>query len=74
MKSVEEIWIAVGTTQEYGRIYLPDYAAIDQHGVGLKIMDKARAEGFRGSLDDRLAELGWEVVCVRLDEVTATPE
>ncbi len=69
MESHGKAWIAVGTTTQYGRVYLTDYAAIDQHGVGVKIMDRARSEGFRGTLDSRLAELGWEIVCVSLKEV-----
>ena len=67
---MKTIWIAVANTPEYGRFYLPNYASIDRAGVGMSILDKARSEGFSGSLDERLDQLGWEIVRVSLQEVS----
>jgi len=66
---MKTIWIAAAETAEYGRVYLHDYAAHDAHNVGVKIMDGARREGFTGTLQDRLANLGWEIVCLRVEEL-----
>jgi hypothetical protein len=63
------LWIVASDTAEYGRVYLPYYAGRDMGSVVHQVLDGARREGFRGSLDDRLKMLGWEIVCVRFEEV-----
>jgi hypothetical protein len=67
---MKAIWIAAANTPDHGRVYLPDYASIDEAGVGAKILSKARSEGFSGGLSERLDQLGWEVVRVSLQEVS----
>ena len=64
------LWIVAANTDEYGRLYLPDYAGQFKHDVESKVMDGARRERFEGSLTERLEELGWEIVCLRVEEVT----
>lgn len=56
------IWIVAADVDEFGRIYLPEYAARDKNGVIDRVMDRARAE-------ERLAALGWEIVPVRIEEI-----
>jgi hypothetical protein len=64
------LWLAAGTTDDGKRVYLPDYAGQTANEVGMKVMARSYQEGFRGALAERLATLGWEIVCVRFDEVT----
>lgn len=63
------IWVAAGTSDEFGRQYLADYASYCEIGVEQKIMRRARDEGFRGTLQERLEYLGWEIVKLRVEEV-----
>jgi hypothetical protein len=63
------IWIVAADVDEFGRIYLPEYAARDKNSVIDRVMDRARAEGFRGGAEERLAALGWEIVPVRIEEI-----
>lgn len=71
--AMDTIAIVFAKTLEHEPVYLTDYAAADKNGVVTKIMNKARAEGFRGTIDARLAELNWEIVCVRLEQVSQDP-
>ena len=67
-----KIWIPVGKTEEYGRVYLVQYAEQSRSEVAHKIMSRAWEEGFRGSLDERLKELNWEIVECELKELQHT--
>lgn len=64
------LWIAAATTEEYGRVYLTDYAGNSRQDTMSKVMVGARREGFTGTLDERLEYLGWEIVCLDVQEVT----
>lgn len=64
-----KIWIPVGKTEEYGRVYLVQYAEQSRSEVAHKIMSRAWEEGFRGTLDERLKELNWEIVECELKEL-----
>jgi hypothetical protein len=68
-----EVWMAFGVDD--GRlIALPEYAAASARAVGDKIMEVARREGYRGSLRERMEELGWSVLRVTLaDGLAAVP-
>ncbi|HEY9640138.1 MAG TPA: hypothetical protein V6C57_06620 [Coleofasciculaceae cyanobacterium] len=59
----KDIWIAKGKLT-----YLPDYAGISWNEVASKIMRKATEEGFKGKIQDRLLELQWDIVMVRILE------
>lgn len=67
---MKTLWIVAANTEEYGRLYLPDYAGQFQHDVARKVMDGAMREGFAGTMDERLSVLGWEIVCLSVEEVT----
>ena len=67
------IWIPVGKTEEYGRVYLVQYAEQSRSEVAYKIMSRAWKEGFRGTLDERLKELDWEIVECELKELVHEP-
>ena len=62
------LWIAVGTA-EGRRVYLPSYTGETKSEVGRRIMERSYQEGYRGKLDERLANLCWEIVQVRFSEV-----
>ncbi|MCQ8116108.1 hypothetical protein [Methylomonas rosea] len=66
---MKEIWIVAANSAEYGRVYLPDYAGVIRQEVATKVMDGAHRERFRGTLDERLKMLGWEIVKVGLIEI-----
>ncbi len=55
------MWMVRGPTEEYGMVYLPTYAGT-QREVEEKVMEGARREGFKGTLQERLAFLEWEIV------------
>lgn len=63
----DQMWIVAADVEEYGRIYLADYAGRTESDVADKVMNVARREF--GPLKDRLADLGWEIVRVRIEEV-----
>lgn len=65
---MNDIWIA-RTTGKEKTIYLPHTAGITRSEVVSKIWFKALDEGFHGTIDERLAELGWEIVHVQLTEI-----
>lgn len=67
------IWIVAADVDEFGRVYLPEYAALDKRGVIDRVMARARAEGFKGGVDERLAALDWEIVPVRIEEARDDP-
>lgn len=64
---MNEIWIAK-TSVDGKTLYLVDYAGVTEYEVKSKVWSKAREEGFKGTVDDRLAELGWTVVKVQIVE------
>lgn len=61
----KDIWIAKGLSKS---VYLTDYAGISWNEVASKIMRKAKQEGFDGKIEDRLFELQWDIVMVRILE------
>lgn len=63
------LWIVASDTAEFGRVYLADYTGRDKAASERKVMGGARREGFSGSVSERLRALGWEIVCIRFDEV-----
>ena len=66
------IWIVAASSEEYGRRYLAGYAGQFERDVQRRVMDGAMRERFDGTLSERLAYLNWEIVCVRLQEVTSS--
>lgn len=66
--AMKTLWIVASTTEEYGRVYLTDYAGQFKHDVENKVMEGAWRERFEGSLTDRLEALGWEIVCLHIEE------
>jgi len=50
-------------------VFLTDYIALTKGRVCDMIYTKARNEGFRGTLKQRIDDLGWKVVEVRIEEV-----
>jgi hypothetical protein len=63
------IWI-VKENREYGYVYLSTYAGFSKQEVYAKVLEKAwEQDSFRGSAEERLSQLGWEVVKVRLIEI-----
>lgn len=67
--STHYLWIVAANTDEYGRVYLADYAGLFEHDVQRKVMDGARREGVTCTLSERLAQLNWEIVRVIVKEV-----
>lgn len=65
---MNKIWIVVGNTDEFGRVLLTDYAGNQRGEVEQKVMQGALKEGFRGALSERLASLGWEIVCLLIED------
>jgi hypothetical protein len=66
---MKSIWIVAANVAEFGRVYLTEYAAINRTEALQKILARARSEGFAGSAQQRIDELGWEVVQVRIEEI-----
>ena len=63
----KDIWIAKAFVD--GKpVYLVDYAGISRNEVASKIMRKAREERFNGKIEDRLFDLQWDIVMVRILE------
>lgn len=67
MKNI--LWIAKGKFEGID-IYLPHHAKNSRSDVAESIMDKAKAEGFTGTIDERLKELEWEIVKIEFVEST----
>ncbi len=63
------IWIAASNSDEYGRIYLPDYAGVTKYEVISKVMDGCRKEKLGETITGVLSALGWEIVKVKLTEI-----
>ncbi|MDO9141446.1 MAG: hypothetical protein Q7U38_14100 [Methylobacter sp.] len=55
------VFIAVARTEEYGDVILTDYMSATRCAVEDKIIDVARQEGFKGTIEERLKELNWEI-------------
>ena len=66
--STHYLWIVAANTDEYGRVYLADYAGLFEHDVQRKVMDGARREGVTCTLSERLAHLNWEIVRILIQE------
>jgi len=62
------LWMVKGK-YESEDIFLLNYIKGTRADVISAIMDKARQEKFIGSIDDRLKELGWEIVQVVFFEI-----
>jgi len=65
---MNQIWIVAATTDSGKRVYLADYAGQFKHDVERKVMNGAPGDGYGTSLAERLATLGWEVVCLQVTE------
>ena len=62
------MWIVAANTEEFGRIYLPNYCGLLKHDVEIKVIAGALREGFVGTLAERLGYLKWEIVCLNVSE------
>lgn len=60
-QDARRFWVVSGET-EYGTVYLFDYARRSRLDVEEKIMREARREKYTGTVNDRLAALGWRIV------------
>lgn len=60
------IWIAYVDSEEYGQIWLTDYAGVSENEVRTKIYNRAYKEGYRGDAQERVDELGYKIVEVNL--------
>jgi hypothetical protein len=67
--STHYLWIVAANSEEYGRLYLADYAGIFEHDVRRKVMAGAERESVNCTLSERLAQLNWEIVRVMVKEV-----
>ena len=67
--STHYLWIVAANTDEYGRVYLSDYAGIFEHDVRRKVMAGVERERVNCTLSERLAQLNWEIVRVIVKEV-----
>ena len=63
------IWIAAGNNDEFGRVYLTDYAGVTKQEVIAKVMDGSRKEKLGKTIDEVLVALEWEIVQVELTEI-----
>lgn len=61
------MWIVKATCSNGAMAYLPDYAGISRWEVAAKVMERA---GCKGTVAERLAELKWEIVQVKIEEVS----
>lgn len=61
MTEKDTIFIAVGKTEEWGDVPLTHHVASTRYEVENSIMEKARQEGFKGTIAERLKELNWEI-------------
>ena len=66
--STHYLWIVAANTDEYGRVYLADYVGLFEHDVQRKVMAGAERERIRCTLSERLEQLNWEIVRVRVQE------
>jgi hypothetical protein len=69
-----EVWCAFGHADDGRLIALPEYAAANARAVGDKILEGARREGFKGSLRERMDELGWSVMQLHLHAAEDEPD
>ncbi|MFA6051576.1 MAG: hypothetical protein WC762_03200 [Methylobacter sp.] len=67
-----KIFIAVGKTDEYRDVLLTHHVGSSRHDVEVSIMDKAREEGFKGNLNERLEELNWDIGEFKLTRIIAS--
>lgn len=65
MNESNELWIV-----KSGSTYLPAYAGITKQEVYDQVLKKAwEQEKFRGSEEEKLSQLGWEIVKVKIVEI-----
>lgn len=57
-------YIAFGKTKEGERVPLREYMCDSKDAVESKIIRIARAEGYNGTLSERMKELGWWIELV----------
>lgn len=61
-----DFYTACGYDDTGKLIALPGYSDVTEHGVKNRVVIRAREEGYKGTADARLAELGWEVLPARI--------
>jgi len=66
-------FMVVAYTDEYGPLILSSHIGLTRRAVQDSVMARARQEGFSGSLEERLEELGWEICEFDLVQVPADP-
>lgn len=69
---MKSIWIVAADVAGYGRVYLTEYASLSRTEVLQKVISRARSDGFNGSAEQRIGELGWSIVQVRIEEIPPT--
>lgn len=62
------LWIAKGK-YEGKDVYLTHCVRGTKDALISEILDKARTEGFKGTIDERLKELDWTIVKVEFHEI-----
>lgn len=64
---MRNLWIA--KAQVDGKtVYLTDYVGVNRSEVLAKVWNRALNEGYTGTAEERLKELGWQVIQVGILE------
>ena len=61
LKGMVRLWVVRGT-YEGKPLHLLHHIGRHPEEVARSVMDRAREEGFRGTINQRLDELGWKIV------------
>jgi hypothetical protein len=69
MQKIDEIYICKAKASDGTTVYIAKHAGSSVSEVILSVMNKARQEGFEGSFEERLEELGWSVVRAKVTEL-----
>ena len=64
------LYTVKGYSEEYGYVFILSYIGANPSDVANQVMEKARGEGYRGSIHKRLKSLGWEIVELEAVEVS----
>lgn len=67
--SDQTLFIPVADTPEFGKVLMTRYASERLPECKWAIMDVARRQGFTGTCEERLAQLGWVIKEFSLEEL-----
>ncbi|TMO87645.1 hypothetical protein CWC12_10210 [Pseudoalteromonas ruthenica] len=63
------MFVVVGTSDEYGRVVLDKFAGRTLHEVEFQVSEAMLKERFKGTLEEFLKEVRWEICEFNFEEV-----